>query len=520
MNAVKDELMVDCLHQNCDCEKRVEKLKHLKQGKFGMCWFVSMLNILFLSDKLTTILRPYLTRTFKTTDTSCTQPDEIAKHLANDVKTKLCTRGDFFGADIRTMLHMEHLAKSKRVFEKVFRDYISKEHTPYRFGSEDFETGGWPYNIIVPYLVYVGFPICNIKHVVMDYDNIASVLKTDPRRLKINRICQDYIRDSVAQYNEYPRILILTRLQNDAHQLHDIAAGRTSSFLGRYVPIILGDKLYVYTLDCAALASNNNSKKHGHAICALTCNTKQYLVNSYDPADATGNLSKSCSTYQYEWTKWKKHDFFHHTITPDDMCKEGTMFDINTLSNDQKTFNFLSTENRFTFHRDVGVNTFVFVVEDDDILPLSPNPQIENIHMNVQTKQLIPFQILTYFTVYIKPYLYLLDMLFKKDGLQPVEYVCEGYELNMQSISTNLTVLQYGSFQPCVNMFIYSIRVPENPEAYARLLIDCLPEDIVICQSKSQPHHFGLLIEYERPLLAEGVICGRYGGSKSTKKAR
>jgi hypothetical protein len=430
------------------------------------------------------------------------------------------------GFDFIKYKELENAAKTAMIFDHIFHEFISNQVSCTWFGPEDNQSGGAPYLIMVPYITRIDFPIKSIKHVLMNIDNIRSTLFTEPRMLKFTRIIQDYLKEIVYKQNkELPRIFVMTMIQGDQSCLIDILNGNTNLFLGKHVCIIVNGILVVYSLDSMTFSSNNNTNRlipgtpepraYGHAICALTCNDKGYIVNSYDPSNEPDPL-KSCSVYEYNWKRWNKNEYYHHTIAQD-KCSEGKVFDINHLDQTAKHFVFSTNQDRFTFSRNVGVNSFIFVNEPAAIITLIPVVEFEDMHHPQEPQY-------HYYQEYLKPYFYYSAHLFLVQGITNIMYKFESHvTTNLQSVSAaNLRIIREGIFRPCINMSIYSIRFGQGVplDKCIDVLLDVFPEDIMIVQSQTNPLDFALYVEYQRAPHMFDKSCVRYGGKQQSTRPK
>ena len=486
----------------CDCETRLLNLSHIKQGQYGMCWFVSVLNTILLSDRLSHILKPYIN--ISSILQSCQDPVNIATHLEKEVSNKSCINDK---CSIDTLFDVAKYTIKNTFFREILQEFFSNSQVKTLFGPEDYKTGGHPSHIIMPYLIRLGFPSCNIRHVVFNLNSVLSNLFTDPRKIKLIRLCQEYLQTLHQQCNKNISIFLLSTAQNAGGQIDDIQYHRDFLFLGKFICFISGNKLFVYKLDAAFLISNNNIiRGSGHAICAITCKDKGFIVNSYDPNTIN---NKTCSVYPYDWYKWDSNNYFYHTIDNSHKCSGGSMIQPSKL-----TANIFQTKkNEFTFHRNIGNNTFIYV---RSIHNITINNNIELLHAQHmygtprhQDEQLSYIELL-------KPYLYLINEVASSLNIFGIVYEFVAYFPDILFSLENSVLIQRGIVDNGMNMYAYKINVPLNSSvAMASLIKECIPDDITIVQSINHPNQFGLYIQYFRSISAVSPLTTLYGRKKN-----
>lgn len=483
-----DSQELSCIVKDCDCRDFIKYKKQLKQGNFGMCWFVSVLNALFISEGLSTVLRPFINKDFLFH--ACDKPETVAKHLVDEVAAKPCVSPH---CTQEQAAQVKDAAENRIVFEKILIEYFSDEMNPLVFSKNDYNTGGFPFKVICPYLVRLGYPICNMKHVLYNFqwDPTKTI---DPRSVKLGRLCQDYLAYTYTCFKNVD-IFILTMFDSFQSQLEDISSKNMSLYLAKYICLILDDQLHVYTLDCAFFASNNNHfRKSGHALCCATCHGEGYLLNSYYPAkdgDAT------CSVVSCNWYKWNTAEYYYHTIQ-NDKCTAGRMITAEPSEKEK----FTTTTSEYTYHRNIGTNTFVYI---RSITNFMKNESIENIHKSVDvTMQAIK----NIFTSSVKPYMYLLDTIARQENVTDINY--EYNSCTTFTGLTNHTVLQEGMIKQDMQVFIYTVTVPVT---YISRMIDLgqelFPDDIMISHSGWNQRQFSLIVNYFRQTWGS---CPKYGG--------
>ncbi len=491
--------MVEC-GNNCDCETFLINNKHIKQGQYGMCWFVSILNTILLSDRLSNALKPYI-------NTSailevCQNIDNIASHLEKEVSNKPCISDK---CSLETIFDIAKYSTNK-FFREVLQEFFSNSQVYTLFGPEDYKTGGHPSHIIMPYLVRLGYPSCNIKHVVFNMSHIFSTLFTDPRKIKINRLCQEYLQAQFRHCSQKIEIFIISTVESGTSQYDDIRLQKDDLYLGKFICFIENNKLFSYKLDAVLLTSNNNFMRgSGHAICAITCKNNGFILNSYDPNKKSDN---QCSLLPYDWYKWEKNKHFYHTIEQNNTCTGGTMIEPSKL-----TSNIFNTKkNEFTFNRNVGNNSFIYVRSIHDY---TPNMYIESLHTQhlFNTPRHIDEQII--YKEILKPYFYLINEISAEAHIFGIIYEFAGYFPNIVFSLENSVLLQKGIVENGMNMYAYKITVPMNAFiSLASLIKECLPDDITLVQSIHNPNQFGLYVQYFRSINTKSPLTPVHGGNK------
>ncbi len=505
---------------NCDCETLILSSNQIKQGQYAMCWFVSLLNTLLLSDRLSSILKPYI-------NTSailqlCQNPDIIASHLLNEVSNKPCLAPT---CTIDTIINVAKYTIHTEVFREILHEYFSDN--PTSFGPENI-SGGYSARVIMPYLVRLGFPSCNIKHCVFNVDNVYRNLFTDPRQIKLVRLCHEYL-ENIYKCNKNVEIFILSIAESLSMEFDDIRNKRDNLYLGKFICFIDNGKLFVYKLDAALLSSNNSIFKNmGHAISAITCKNHGFIVNSYDPVNIN---HKTCSLFNYDWYKWESNRYFYHTIEQNHTCTGGHMISANPTS-----FNiFTSKKAEFTYNRNIGNNSMIYV---RSIHTLTLDNTIESLHTThrYNTPRHIDEQ--NTYKYFLKPYFYLLNEISGFNNIKGIIYEFSGYFPNITFSLANSILIQKGIIKNGMNMYGYKITIPMQyyyPD-FSKLIQECMPDDITIIQNISNPNQYGLYVQYFRnimnPKLPIGLVHGgidnlyqdqqnknkRYSKTKKTRK--
>ena len=487
---IPDEEM-DCLVNDCECREYIRKMMQLKQGSYGMCWFVSVLNAIFISKGLRAVLHEYVNREFLLQ--ACGEPDVVANHLINEVKGKTCLQP---ACTLDDIIGVGTAATKKILYEQMLQEYFSEAQNPFVFADDDHQTGGLPLRVICPYLVRLGYPACNIKHVVYTFSSLVRN-KVDPRSVKVGRLCQDYLKYLHSCF-ENVDIFIFTMNQDMVSQLDDISKQNIALYMAKYLCFISGSQLHTYKLDCAFIASNNNSyRQSGHALCCVTCDDVGYILNSYHPKEGK---HKTCSVYRHDWYKWPSNEYYYHTINSDNTCSQGEMI---AASPGNESL-FKTNDAHFTYHRNVGVNTFIYL---RDIQDIHPNTSIENIHSGSDATM---STIKGMFDEHVKPYLYLLDGLARRDSVNGLHFQFDAC-FHFQEM-TNVTVLQKGIVKPGMQVYSYTLTVPTN---YIPQMIDLcqavFPDDMMVVHNGFNPRLFMVVVQYVR--MSWGS-CPRYGGTK------
>lgn len=489
----------------CDCEDRIKTLSQFKQGEYAMCWFVAVLNNLFVSEGLSEIVKKYVDPTLFVSH--CENPSVIANHIMNDVKGKSCVPQWLIfkgGQD-----QIKNASLTLRKFYEFFEEYINESsHQPDFFGSGDIIHGGFPSKIIIPYLFRLGYPLCLIKQVIYNIDLIYPKHKIDPRGLKINRLCHDYLKSLHITGNSI-EIFILTLEQSRDSISYDIKNQRSMLYIGKYICYLLYDNsgqlyLIVYKLDCGFLLSNNNKSRMGHAISMLSCKNSGFIVNSFKNEDSIDAL-KSCSIYNYDWCKWIDNTYFYHKLlsTP-----EGPKCNMGAIINSSTAEKYIDPpKNNFLYNRNIGINSFIYVFNSYKINYLPP--QLE-LHLDIPILKSLYDEIL-------KPYLYLLFLNAADENINININFVGTTSMNMNMYANDI-LIQRGIIKNCMNVCCYKFIIDFhiNISKFIDMLKDHLADDIMIIQGINNKNEFLIFIEY---LRSDKITCGEiptyFGGNKS-----
>jgi hypothetical protein len=508
-----DELEIEeCRNSRCDCKKLLTNLKQIKQENFGMCWFVSVINTMLISERLNSVLKPYLVN--NNINICSVKPKNVARHLDSDVSGQSCLPSML---DFKTMFHLYREINSQ-LFGEILKDYVNDEVDYCKFGCENSNSGGIPFKILVPYIIRLGFPACDVKHVIFNFYRIQQTLPTlQPRSLKFNRLFIDYLITMARDNKVLPKIFICTQLADQDSNNRDILSGNTAWYTGKYICFIAEDPqsgrkvLVVYTLDCGILTSNNNTGRgSGHAICMLSCKNKGYIVNSYLPQDGTSPL-KSCSVYHYNWQKWQSHDYFYHTIDNDIHCGKGSILLHRPGSTlDAQTLH--TRDPKFMYHKNVGINSLIYV---KDAYPIHDIDTFDNIHDADHFLHNV-------FDNFLKPYFVLINYYVNNDLFQSISF--SGYiDSFKHSVMCNhptstiilhkqldpdeqFHMIQKGIVKNDMQVAVYKINNSKNITRFGELLFDCVPDDIMILQSVLNENEYYIIVQYFRGVRTEEEI--------------
>lgn len=524
---MKTLLMQSCADPSCSCKERVSQYKHLIQGQYGMCWFVSVLNMMFLSDKLGALLRPYIAQVFSD-DPTCWTPEDIKTHLENEVSGQVCTPVNL---NVMKNIFKDTFSIVSKILEpiNVLGEFISTSDDINRFNKEWFaNSGGFPSHVLVPYILRLGVKFCSVKHLYFSFP-LAKQYNIEPRWIKLNRLCTDYLRGFMLSDQDI-QLFILTTDQSNEDQYNDIWNNQRHLFISRYICILdeCNKQLVLYTLDCAALNScDNNKTRSGHIVCAITCNSHGYLMNSYHPSPGTVTYEqalKSCSVYQYDWQQWyNKDDILRLQLHTDHTCSGGEM--LNFSHNEQAIREIFNGSQKdeyiFTYHRDVGHNTYVYVKET---IPLIKDENIDTLH------ELDKIDALTYeaYKVFMAPYFYLLKQRVS-DSMSinlRFEYIGTNFDPNVPiKYDTHKMGIPGARVSKGESIFVhyYMVSIPFDRDAIVKrddvlkLILDVTPDEIAVLRNPQAPTQIVIGVEYMR---SQSMLVHPVFGGQKTKTTR
>jgi hypothetical protein len=477
---VKTLLTQTCHSPSCNCLVKLQNYKQLIQGQWGTCWFVAVLNMILLSDKLGMVLKDYIKKSFPDTDITCWTPQQIKDHLEKEIAGQSCGYVDpnilqnVFSDGFNIVYD---ILKPKEIMTEFFSNHID----PNRFNPNwNAKSGGFPSHILVPYIIRLGFGCTNLKHLYLSFPK-AYAYGIEPRNLKINRLCIDYLRACLLSRLDI-KIFILTTDATSESMYRDIwEKKKTYLFLAKYLCYVdeCNKQLVVYTLDCAALLSNNSNEKRGHAICAITCDSRGYLLNSYlpSPLDTSPIQNKTCSVYEYDWHHWsnKKEIFTLELNAENHTCSNGKILNLEDNTKELKDIFEVNREaNIFTYSRDVGHSSFIYIKET---LPIDLDKSVLNIHDLEKTDAH------TYkaFETFLVPYIYLLkfkcrvNLRFEYIGqhLNPIKHTIHKHGIPL--IKSNVIVHYYNIVYP-IEHALYVLNT----------LMDVLPDEMTLVSKKEK----------------------------------
>lgn len=491
----------NCRHKNCKCEKKLSKLKQLKQGDTNICWFVSVLNMLLFSDEISTQLKNYNVD-IKNIIKKCQNIDNLYYHIKNELSKQVCAPNKVHEnlLKLRNLESIKNEKKSK-YFSLLFDEFISYDSNTKltEFQEIDFLSGGIPFNIYIKYLSLLGYDINTIRHIVMDFNKIFenTVLeKYNPRQFKMCRLFSDYLRTYI--FCNPLKIFICTVIQE--HKINIKKLKNDYMYFGKYICILeelTNGQLYfiTYILDCGIIGAFNK-KGMSHAISMITCNTKGYIINSFNDNDKKleeNNPLKSCGVYKYNWFKWDNNDFYYHKINHNNKCMDASIINKEQLLSiyDENGYN---KEDDFCYNKNTGLCNSHFYVKIDEKI-INRNKEIDNIHSN------------KYFNSYLKPYIYLLyDEInkYNKTNLQKINISINFIDIQpgFSDIDKNLfTIIQPGIIKENMILYHYQLLVHNNLieiiNFIGEMLFNYLTDDIMIIYHKNT-NIFSILIEYTR----------------------
>jgi len=342
-----------------DCKSLINEYR-IRQGKTGICWFASLMHIFNLSDRFRFILTEKKSELI-----------EVLDEL-NTLANKPCTCDPIKQSSVKSFI------ESLRPYHGYKDNYILYEYfspTGIDFCNATPYSGGFPLYYIMPYLVKLGFELSSIKHVISDLDKVRELYfdidNRHPRKTKYIRVLSDYIKDLLVlrprDIDEETDILIFTILHQGKYLERPIDR---KLFIGKYIMFIHGDYIYVFRLEAMTLTTLNDLRRRsGHAMCAISCNQKGFIVNTYDQENKkSGN---DCGLFEYNWYKWNPDYIFSHSFNDKNECTDGKMIKIDDIQfpGESSISNFLVKQEKvFYYHRNVGDNSFFYVIENKVII--------------------------------------------------------------------------------------------------------------------------------------------------------
>lgn len=490
------------IDKECKCEKLFD---FIKQENYGICWFVSVLNMFTYSDGLKKFTNNYI-ETIK----PFLKPKTIAESLNTNISGQYCTNVEEY---IKDIIKSESNAGSSYL-NNILKEFISYSDDKLRFDKQNSKSGGYPYLIIYPLLVKMGANPLHLKHVIYNLDDVGLLLPTNvhPRSLKLNRMCQDYLQDYERKKRDI-QIFIITTGQNTDDGMIKSITENNNLFMGKYICFIEGNELIVYKLDCMSLSSNNNTVRgSAHIICAVTCNDQGYILNSYNAIDQGIKPFKNCSIYEYDWYKWKLNEFYQHSITVSNnhACKDGTIINYKFKNTHIPLF---TQSDYYLYHKNVGLNTHVYIKEAN--IQFITNHLFETLHEVQYTN----FNNL--YNTYLKPYLYLLYNKLKReinnifiDSINP---------LTNKNVYLNPNLVQPGLLNHNTNNTnIVCYKILHNDildENEIKVVKDTLPDELTIYIENSAAYTIIIIfIQYQRSYTSPSY--SPYGGKKAKGKSK
>lgn len=330
------------------CQDYIRARLHVKQGPYGICYFVALLNAIMYSEGITKLIESK-PMTFFAQIPKVSTVDDVMKHIHMDISQQPCIPPEELTEENISKLqdYLKNTLSYKKGLLYEYNNY--DEINKHKFQHIGY--GGWSYEYVYKYFVRLGFKPNSIKHVFINGDMIIKagyLHKNKP--LRFHQILSDYlsfVHQKISRpKDKLPDVLFITQFVPDTIQVN----------LAKYICLLWNDMLYVYTLDCMILNSLVNPKRpHLHAICAITCKKKGFIINSHDPSPDEQIVDfKNCSVYQYDWINWPK-DTYISQVYGKNGCHSGK-----TITMPKDKLHLVPSE-QFLYHKDYTTSTFFYI---------------------------------------------------------------------------------------------------------------------------------------------------------------
>lgn len=345
----------------------------IHQPKHSLCWLISIIHILMLSDKFTTFT--FLQNNLQSLDFKI--DENVAQHLnatfQKQIPFAVNTEYNFlingttqatikenpnYFRDMNKINRIKYTPTSINLFEEMIfdNDILRKDPNgnllcPLQKAQDGSYQGYISYKVIVPFLVQRGFRYIDIKHININYEKNVEIMRRHypisniqyGKDIHYMRVLSEYVSylstgirpltfdDGMQNHTigviEQPKVLIVSIFPSEE-------AFNTNEFrplyLGKYIVIlkhVLETNEYyllVYELDSMLLSSFAYSTDgiqpkitSMHVISCVTCNNEEYIVNSHGPSltfnevvEKVKNNKNTASVYKFPWKKWNSNKVY------------------------------------------------------------------------------------------------------------------------------------------------------------------------------------------------------------------
>ena len=405
-----------CTNNICDkCRCMLHNI--IQQPSHGLCWLISIIHVLMFSDSFDDI-------------TQQTYANNSQYNIyINQNPIKITEDADYFRRNFSKRLRYD-MTKPNLIEEYIIPEPISKNIS--KFDPATFcpllknpttltYEGGFSYKFITPFLIRLGIQYKDIKHIHLDFDNIRdtynhfSTSKTlfSGKELRYMRLFADYLSYTMSGLrvqqidhlgttigiSENPKILIASVHSNSLQ----IASQYEPFNLGRYIVFLQKSTnngkefhhLIVYQLDSMILTSFAFSGHSDmHAICGVTCDGEEYIVNSHLPSilnidsnyinNAIKQNTDTCTVFKYPWKSWKSNDVYGNSYNSSTSgCKDEKIYNLQNFMNIWSP-NIGIPQNpnipndTVFYHRDLSQNVFIYTQSDLRIDATTSTNAIQN----------------------------------------------------------------------------------------------------------------------------------------------
>lgn len=409
----------------------------INQPVHGLCWLISIVHVLSLSDVFQEL--PFLQQRLQTLDFRLDM--DIADHLDKNVVNKKFTNHtanynlyvnqlvinvneneDFYKITNKSRFKKD-ISKPNLIQEYIIDDADIQLNgmdptmfCPLTKDASGSYNGMFSYKFITPFLVHNGFRYADLKHISFDIEYVKTVYNRynttkqiqSGRDIRYLRVFADYLsyisgigkvyeidhNGTKLRIHENAKVLIVSsEFCVEAYNAKN--ATFKPLYLGKYIIYIKTSTntqekyLVVYELDSMILSSfavsdskhlvgRGNNPGH-HAICCITCNDEEYIVNSHQSKEEYDGKLKdviqkdinTCTVFKYPWKSWKPEHVYCNSY---DRAKPGCfnarmydkeLFDVDlyteaiTYTNPKLKSGKIPDKSNF-YHRDLGTNVFIY----------------------------------------------------------------------------------------------------------------------------------------------------------------
>lgn len=542
--------------EECDsCECEIEKYR-LRQSlpnlqDLGVCWFFSILHVLYLSEGL----KKAIARIRKNLPVVTIPRSGIdAYSELEQLSDNICTNDIAVLNKINT--YCSNIFSVGKGPDKVlYQEFFGPKGS--QFCTASTTTGGDPINYILPYMVKLGFNPDRIKCIVSNFQFISNLYNSTrhPRSIKYLRVLSDYLK-LIIRKNVNPRgkkevtdvLIFLTHQYMNYHPknnpypsiLNFDKAEHRNLFLGSYIIYFVSVSsdgvtkklyMYVYKLDAMTFFTINDAvRKRGHVICAVTCGENQYIVNSYD--SSIKSFPNDCGIMKYNWKRWEnKNEFYTYTFENghEGVIKcQGSLQPIRTEDHISITAN--RNQDVFLHHRNIGNNAFIYVFDEillffhtptDECNPEKELPKKITI-TDIYEYYLCNFQGIMHFTEYAMPYFvyftYYVLQKFKQSVFIKAtpQYTGKVIPPNMKMISPGIYDFLL-DFNTC--HCFYMTFAPMNRTGILKFFLEVMPEDFIVFEkNKNAQENDKIEVYFFVEFTTDTDTNTSYGGSDKPKR--